>query len=305
MVRPCLRARYPDAPAESDPADPDRPRVPESGGHAVGSGGDGVLGRRGSRRRPRGAALGVDLELLHAEQVEDDAAVGHAVPGHAVATAPDRQIEPGLGGQGHDACDVVGRGRHADDDGRPLVEAPVERPWPGRSRRPSRTDDPAGDHPSKVGDRRQCASAVGAHGGPLASEVSALPLRPASIRRLPVCIFLVTGVGCDRGGASAGRETSPGSQAPSEDGRRGQASPGGARRRRCLRSPSVLAAGLGRQPPLKLSPSSAQRPWNVEFMGPYVTEISTSSPSTSHRYGRGAGAMLEYTVDGKVSVSVS
>jgi hypothetical protein len=43
----------------------------------------------------------------------------------------------------------------------------------------------------------------------------------------------------------------------------------------------------------------------VAFSGSYDTEIVTSSPRTSHRYGNGVGEKPENTVDGKVSVSAS
>jgi hypothetical protein len=53
------------------------------------------------------------------------------------------------------------------------------------------------------------------------------------------------------------------------------------------------AAGFGRQPPSKRSPSSLNAPLNVASRGSYDTEIVTESSPTSHRYGRGVGDMFE------------
>ena len=57
-------------------------------------------------------AVGVDVERLHVAQVEDDAAVGRAVAGAAVAAAADGELEAGLAGERDGARHVgVVRGR--------------------------------------------------------------------------------------------------------------------------------------------------------------------------------------------------
>ena len=48
-------------------------------------------------------AVDVDVERLHVAQVEDDAAVGHAVAGAAVAAAADGELEAGLARERDDA----------------------------------------------------------------------------------------------------------------------------------------------------------------------------------------------------------
>ena len=53
----------------------------------------------------------VDLERLQVAQVDDEAAVGGAVAGAAVAAAADRELEPVVAGEGDDESDVGGVGR--------------------------------------------------------------------------------------------------------------------------------------------------------------------------------------------------
>jgi hypothetical protein len=66
----------------------------------------GIFARSQARLGPGGAAIGVDRERLHIGQVENDPAVGDAVPGDAVAAAADGQLQPGLARKRDDARDV-------------------------------------------------------------------------------------------------------------------------------------------------------------------------------------------------------
>ena len=81
---------------------------------------------------------------LHRRQVEDDPALGRAVAGHAVAAAPDGELEPGLGRERHGPGDVGGVCR-LDDEGRVAVEAGVVDVASRRRtrRRSGRTIEPA------------------------------------------------------------------------------------------------------------------------------------------------------------------
>src|SRR5690606_33429631 len=107
---------------EGDPADADGRGVPEAGGETV-------LGRRfrvlpggGSGLRPRRPVLGVDLDPVHVPEVDDDASVGGAVAGEAVAPAPHRQLQAVVGGELHRLGHVFGVGDPDHGGG-----APVER----------------------------------------------------------------------------------------------------------------------------------------------------------------------------------
>ena len=125
-------AREADAPRQV--ADAAAEREPAHAGR-----GDDAAGRREAVRvrgvvehAPRGAALGagrpglgIDLNVRHAGQVDDDRVVGGAEAGHAVATAAHGQVELVLARVVHGRDHVVG-GRAAHDDARPPVDHRVE-----------------------------------------------------------------------------------------------------------------------------------------------------------------------------------
>ncbi len=83
-----------------------------------------VLARGQAGLGPRETALGVDVQALHAAQVEDDPAFARAVAGEAVRTAADRQLEAGVASEDHRPRDVGGTGR-LDDQRRVAIERPV------------------------------------------------------------------------------------------------------------------------------------------------------------------------------------
>lgn len=116
-----LAGQVTDAATQGDAPDPDEAAVAESGREPVLRGGFGVLARGDAGLGPGGTGLDVDLQRPHAGQVQDDAALADTVPGRAVSTAADSQLEPGLSRQRHDArhlCGVLG----AQDDGGPAVD---------------------------------------------------------------------------------------------------------------------------------------------------------------------------------------
>ena len=63
--------------------------------------------------------------------------------------------------------------------------------------------------------------------------------------------------------------------------------------------------GAGLAPAAREGAVLAQAPVKVESSGLRDTAIVTVSPWMSHLYGSGSGEKLEYTVEGKVSVSGS
>ena len=74
------------------PPSPTLARVAEPGGEAVFAGRLGVVAGLHAGLRPGGAAVGVDLDRVHLGEVEDDPALGGAVPRAAVAAAAHREL---------------------------------------------------------------------------------------------------------------------------------------------------------------------------------------------------------------------
>jgi hypothetical protein len=74
--------------------------------------------------RARRLPLGVDPDLAHAREVEDEAAVDRRVAGRGVATAADRQLDARLACKADDR-DHVERALHARDRRRAAVDHPV------------------------------------------------------------------------------------------------------------------------------------------------------------------------------------
>ena len=106
-----------DATAGDDAADADRTGIAEADDEAVLAGRGVDLGRREAGLGGRRLRRGVDVDRLEPAQVEDDAALGRAVAGAAVAAAPDGKLEPGVGREADDLLDVADVGG-ADDGGR-------------------------------------------------------------------------------------------------------------------------------------------------------------------------------------------
>ena len=115
--QPELAHEVADAATERDPADPDRPRVAEPDRQAVRRERPGHLRGGQPGLGPRRPALDVDVEALEVGEVEDDAALGHAVTGAAVATAADGELEARLARETHDVGHVVDVGDLDDDSG--------------------------------------------------------------------------------------------------------------------------------------------------------------------------------------------
>ena len=65
---------------------------------------------------------GVDLDRVHAGEVDDEAALAGPVSGAVVAAAPHGEVEPGLARRGDDPRDVRGA-RHPRDRQRPPVDS--------------------------------------------------------------------------------------------------------------------------------------------------------------------------------------
>ena len=124
MVSPFFRVRKPMPPARvipPIPTEPESPRPvtrPRSAVAIVYSAAVAPVSTQAL------VAVGVDLDSVHARQVDHESAVGGAVAGAAVATTADREVEPGLPRGRHDPCDIGGAGypRHRQ---RPPVE-PLE-----------------------------------------------------------------------------------------------------------------------------------------------------------------------------------
>jgi hypothetical protein len=142
----------PDAAPERDPADPDGPGVPETRGELVLGRCHRILAGGETRLGPSSPALHVDIERLHRREIQDDASVRAAVSGAAVAAASDRQLTAGLGGEPHDAGDLLGVDR-PDDGRRTLVEVPGEQLPRGVVAGVARPDHLAGEVVAERGDR--------------------------------------------------------------------------------------------------------------------------------------------------------
>jgi hypothetical protein len=114
-----------DPAAGRDPADADGAGVAEADRETVGIGGGRDVDGRRAGLGPGRPRRRVDLDLVHVAEVDDDAAVGSAMAGAAVAAAPDGELEARLAGEIDDGGDVR-RVRHADDGGRVAVGEVVE-----------------------------------------------------------------------------------------------------------------------------------------------------------------------------------
>ena len=62
-------------------------------------------------------AVGIDLDLLHGREVDDDSAVAGAEPGSVVPAAANRQQEVAIDGEAHHGGDVVRVGALGDQRG--------------------------------------------------------------------------------------------------------------------------------------------------------------------------------------------
>jgi hypothetical protein len=87
---PVLAHQEADSAGERDAADANRPGVAEARREAVRARRGAVLAGGQSGAGPRRTPGGVDLERAQRRQVDDDAAVAHAVARRTVATATDR-----------------------------------------------------------------------------------------------------------------------------------------------------------------------------------------------------------------------
>lgn len=122
-----LADEEPDAAGQRDPAEADAPSVAQAGRQAVLAGRLGVAAGGDAGLRPRGPAVGIDLDGVHPREVENDAAVRRPEPGGAVAAAAHGELGAGLACEPDDAGDVRCRaGTH--DRRRPAVEAGEEDP---------------------------------------------------------------------------------------------------------------------------------------------------------------------------------
>ena len=113
-----------DAAAERQAGQADAAGVAEWRREPVGTRRRGVLARGQAGLGPRETPLGVDVQALHAAQVEDDPALARAEAGQAVRTATDRELESGVSGEDDRPRDVGGTGR-LDDQRWMAIDRPV------------------------------------------------------------------------------------------------------------------------------------------------------------------------------------
>jgi hypothetical protein len=111
-----------EAAAEREPTEADARSVAEPGRPAAFAGHPTVVACLHAGLRPCGPAVRVHFDSVHPREIEDDAAVGRAVPRPAVAAAPHGELCPGLTCQRDDPRDVRCVGG-ADDHPGPAVEA--------------------------------------------------------------------------------------------------------------------------------------------------------------------------------------
>ena len=90
----------------------------------MGAGRGRVLARGQARLGPRETALGVDMQALHGAEIEDDPAVARAVPGEAVRTATDGQLEARIASE-EDGSNHVRCPRGPNDQRRAAIVGPV------------------------------------------------------------------------------------------------------------------------------------------------------------------------------------
>ena len=108
MVRPYLRTSQPMPPPRVRPAMPTQPVSPNGVARPCAAAAARVLAGGQAGLGPGESPLGVDVEALHALEVEDDAAVDGAVAGQAVAAAADRELQARVAGEDHGPGDVGG-----------------------------------------------------------------------------------------------------------------------------------------------------------------------------------------------------
>ena len=113
-----------DATAERQAGQADAAGVAEWRREPVGTRRRGVLASGQAGLGPGEAPLGVDVQALHAAQVEDDAALARAETGQAVRTATDRELESRVPGEDDRPRDVGGTGR-LDDQRRTAIDRPI------------------------------------------------------------------------------------------------------------------------------------------------------------------------------------
>ena len=123
MVRPCLRTRKPTPPPSVIPPTPTEPVSPNGTARSWAASAVGDLAGGQAGLRPREALLGVDGQVLHVGEVEDNPAVGGAVPGAAVPPAAHRQLHPGLAREVDDAGNLAGVASPDDHGGTQVVPA--------------------------------------------------------------------------------------------------------------------------------------------------------------------------------------
>ncbi len=114
-----------DAAAQRDAADAHRTRIAKPDREAMRARRGGDFRRRQARFGPHGRSIDIDLQPLHARQVEHDAAIRNAKTRHTVTAAADREFQA-CGARNRDDPRNVGGVRHLHDDGRAAVEAPIE-----------------------------------------------------------------------------------------------------------------------------------------------------------------------------------
>ena len=100
---PILAHEVADAASQRDSPNAYRAGVPKARREAVGSDCGRVLARGQASLGPRGSPFDVDLEALHAPEVEHDPPSGGAVAGAAVAAATDGELEPAVAREPDDA----------------------------------------------------------------------------------------------------------------------------------------------------------------------------------------------------------
>ena len=71
---------------------------------------------------PHGAVVGIDVDVLHQRQVDDDAAVAHREAGDAVAAGPHRHRAGRCPERAHRGDDVLGVAALGDEGRAPVVE---------------------------------------------------------------------------------------------------------------------------------------------------------------------------------------
>src|SRR5262249_20071146 len=133
------------------------------------------------RLRPDDACVCVDLDRVQTREVEHDAAVGDAVPGRAVAAAPNGELQARLARESNDVRDLVGVDR-ADDGRRPAVEGREEDLAGLFVVGVVRSDDGPGDAGPEPGEQER---RVRKRGHELSSVVEITPTSVAAARPAP------------------------------------------------------------------------------------------------------------------------